>query len=98
VHRPGDAAGDTFNGVPSQLEEHAFNTLVGIDHWTGVQVAQWRGRVDHDLVARRAFLIGMFLNEALVSIERTGGYGNVMLDLLQRQVLLPAASHGESAG
>jgi hypothetical protein len=81
----GDAAGDTFNGVPSQLEEHAFNTLVGIDHWTGVQVAQWRGRVDHDLVARRAFLIGMFLNEALVSIERTGGYGNVMLDLLQRR-------------
>ena len=81
----GDAAGDTFNGVAAQLEEHAFNTLVGIDHWTGVQVAQWRGRVDHDLVARQAYLIGLYLNEAWLSIERTGGYGNVMLDLLQRR-------------
>lgn len=81
----GDAAGDTFNGVAAQMEEHAFNTLVGIDHWTGVQVAEWRGRVDHDLVARQAYLIGLYLNEALLSIERTGGYGNVMLDLLQRR-------------
>jgi hypothetical protein len=81
----GDAAGDTFNGVAAQIDEHAFNTLVGIDHWTGVQVAEWRGRVDHDLVARQAYLIGLFLNEALLSIERTGGYGNVMLDLLQRR-------------
>lgn len=81
----GDAAGDTFNGVPSQLEEHAFNTLEGIDHWTGEQVAEWRGRVDHDIVARHAFLAGTFLNLAWLSIERTGGYGNVMLDLLQRR-------------
>lgn len=81
----GDAAGDTFNGVVAQMDEHAFNTLVAVEHWTGVQVAEWRGRVDHDLVARQAYLIGLYLNEALLSIERTGGYGNVMLDLLQRR-------------
>jgi hypothetical protein len=81
----GDAAGDTFNGVPSQLEDHAFNTLVGIDHRTGVQVAEFRARMDHDLIARHAYLAGLYLNEAWLSIERTGGYGNVVLDLLQRR-------------
>jgi hypothetical protein len=80
----GDAAKDTYNDVPTQMAETAFNTLVGIDHWTGEQVAEWRGRIDHDLVAKRAFLAGLWLNEALVSIELTGGYGGVIMDRLQR--------------
>jgi hypothetical protein len=45
----GDAAKDTYNDVPTQMAETAFNTLVAIDHWTGEQVAEWRGRIDHDL-------------------------------------------------
>lgn len=81
----GDAAGDTYNDVPTQMAEMAFNTLVGIDHLTGEQVAEWRGRVDHDLVAAHAFLCGMWLNWAWLSIERTGGYGGVILDRLQRR-------------
>jgi hypothetical protein len=81
----GDAAGDTFNGVAAQMDEHAWNTLVGIDHHTGEQVAQFRARIDHDLMARHAFLAGTYLGHAWVSIERTGGYGNIMLDLLQRR-------------
>jgi hypothetical protein len=81
----GDAASDTYNDVPSQMAEMAFNTLVGIDHLTGEQVAEWRGRVDHDLVAYHAFLAGMWLNWAWLSIERTGGYGGVILDYLQRR-------------
>lgn len=80
----GDAAKDTYNDVPTQMAETAFNTLVGIDHVTGEQVAEWRGRIDHDLVAKRAFLAGLFLNEALLSIELTGGYGGVIMDRLQR--------------
>lgn len=80
----GDAAKDTYNDVPTQMAETAFNTLVGIDHWTGEQVAEWRGRIDHDLVAKRAFLAGLFLNEAWISIELTGGYGGVIMDRLQR--------------
>lgn len=80
----GDAAGDTYNDVPTQMAETAFNTLIGIDHWTGEQVAEWRGRIDHDLVAKRAFLAGLYLNEAWLSIELTGGYGGVIMDRLQR--------------
>jgi hypothetical protein len=81
----GDAAGDTYNDVATQMAETAFNTLVGIDHVTGEQVAEWRGRVDHDLVACQAFLAGLYLNEALVSIEVQGGYGEVIVDRLQRR-------------
>lgn len=80
----GDAAGDTYNDVPTQMAETAFNTLVAIDHVTGDQVAEWRGRIDHDLVAKRAFLAGLWLNEAWISIELTGGYGGVIMDRLQR--------------
>ena len=86
----GDAADDTYNDVPSQMAESAWNTLVGIDHWTGAQVAEWRGRVDHDLVACHAFLAGMFFGWAWLSIERTGGYGGVILDRLQRRFYYPA--------
>lgn len=80
----GDAAKDTYNDVPTQMAETAFNTLVGIDHATGEQVAEWRGRIDHDLVAKRAFLAGLWFNEAWLSIELTGGYGGVIMDRLQR--------------
>jgi hypothetical protein len=52
---------------------------------TGEQVAEWRGRIDHDLVAKRALLAGLFLNRAIVSIELTGGYGGVIMDRLQRR-------------
>jgi hypothetical protein len=81
----GDAADNVYNDVPSQRDEHAFNTLIGIDHWTGEQVAQYRARIDHDIIARHAYLCGLFLNTAWLSIERTGGYGNVILDLLVRR-------------
>lgn len=82
----GDAAGDTFNDVATQMSESAWNTLVAIDHWTGEQVAEFRARIDHDLMAYHAFLAGTFLNEAWVSIERTGGYGGIILDVLQRRL------------
>jgi hypothetical protein len=85
----GDAAGDTYNDVASQMAETAFNTLVGIDHWTGEQVAEWRGRVDHDIVACHAFLAGKWLNQAWVSIEVQGGYGEVTVDRLARRFYYP---------
>lgn len=85
----GDAAKDTYNDIPSQMQDTAFNTLVGIDHWTGVQVAEWRGRVDHDLVACQAFLAGKYLNLAWLSTEIQGGYGEVIVDRLARRFYYP---------
>lgn len=80
----GDPADDIENNSPSERNEHAFNALIGIDHRTGAQVAEFQARLDHDLVARHAFLCGLFLNEAWLSIERTGGYGTAMLNLLHK--------------
>jgi hypothetical protein len=81
----GDPADDIENNSPSERDEHAFNALVAIDHRTGEQVAEFQARLDHDIVARHAFLCGLFLNEAWLSIERTGGYGLPILNLLQKR-------------
>jgi hypothetical protein len=81
----GDPADDVENNSPSEREEHAFNALSAIDHHTGEQIAEWQARTDHDLVARQAYLCGTFLNGALVSIERTGGYGISILNDLKRR-------------
>jgi hypothetical protein len=81
----GDPADDIENNSPVEKDEHAFNALVGIDHRTGEQVAEFQARMDHDLVARHAFLCALYLNEAWLSIEATGGYGNSMLGLLNKQ-------------
>jgi hypothetical protein len=78
----GDPADDIENNSPAERDEHAFNALVAINHRTGEQVAEYQARQDHDLVARHAFLCASFLNEAWLSIERTGGYGTHMLRLL----------------
>lgn len=80
-----DPADDIENNSPSEKDEHAYNGVVGIDHRTGRQVAEYQARQDHDLVARHIYLCGMFLNEAWVSVERTGGYGLPMLNLLHKR-------------
>jgi hypothetical protein len=81
----GDPADDIENNSPTERDEHAFNALVAIDHRTGEQVGEFEARLDHDLVARHAFLCGLFLNEAWLGIEATGGYGNAMLAALNRK-------------
>ncbi|MDE6557176.1 MAG: hypothetical protein K2K55_09485, partial [Duncaniella sp.] len=51
-------------------------------------VAQWRGHIDHDLLARRAAALASFYNTALLVIEsntwetQSEGHGRYILDLL----------------
>lgn len=51
-------------------------------------VAQWRGHIDHDLLARKAAAIGRFYNDALLVIESNSwessseGHGRYLLDTL----------------
>ena len=51
-------------------------------------VAQWRGHVDHDILANRAFAIGIFYNEALLAVESNSlehsGAGMFILERLRR--------------
>jgi hypothetical protein len=77
-----DPADDVENQAPQEIEDHAFNAAVVVDHRTGEQVAEFEGRIDHDIVARHLFLAGLFFGEGWLSVEATGGYGNAMLKTL----------------
>jgi hypothetical protein len=77
-----DPADDVENQAPQEIEDHAFSAAVVVDHRTGEQVAEFEGRIDHDIVARHLFLAGLFFGEGWLSVEATGGYGNAMLKTL----------------
>jgi hypothetical protein len=66
-----DPAGDDITSS-GKTDFHAIEV---IDHHTREQVAEWRGRIDPDLVADQAILAGLYFNEAILGVERTGGYG-----------------------
>jgi hypothetical protein len=52
-----------------------YHAIQIIDHLTGEQVAEWRSRIDRDLLALEAVLAGLYWNTALLAVEITGGYG-----------------------
>ncbi|MDE6090532.1 MAG: hypothetical protein K2G41_07495 [Duncaniella sp.] len=71
-------------------------------------VAQWRGHIDHDLLARKAAAIGRFYNDALLVIESNSwessseGHGRYLLDMLSaiypNLYHRPSGQGGEAAG
>ena len=71
-------------------------------------VAQWRGHIDHDLLARKAAAIGRFYNDALLVIESNSwessseGHGRYLLDMLSaiypNLYHRPSGHGGEAAG
>lgn len=80
-----DPAKDTVDSSPSRRAKSAFSAIEAIDHRTGEQVAEFRARIDHDILAEHLFLAGLFLNEAWVSVEKTGGWGTKLLGLLRKK-------------
>lgn len=53
----------------------AWHAIQVIDHETREQVAEWRGRIDPDLVADELYLAGHYYNEGWLGVEMTGGWG-----------------------
>jgi hypothetical protein len=80
-----DPAKSTVDSSPSRRSKTAFSAIEAIDHRTGEQVAEFRARIDHDILAGHLFLCGMFLGEAWLSVERTGGWGQTLLSLLRKR-------------
>ena len=65
--------GDVSEGLPESGEgDPAYQALVIIDHRTGLQVAEYRSRVDPMLFAEHAVLTAMLFNNAWLAIESTG--------------------------
>lgn len=87
---------DAFAQV-DEAEDYSVVTVV--DRTTLEVVCQWRDRVDIGLVGFYAAIIGKVYGgsdaAALLAVEKTGGYGQVVLDTLKKLRYQGAQYHGE---
>lgn len=69
---------DVSGGVPESDDpgaDPAYHAIQVIDHRTKEQVAEYRSRVDGDLLAEHALLTAELFNDAWLGVEVTGGWG-----------------------
>lgn len=77
---------DTAAGEEMTSQLGAWHAIQVIDHHTLEQVAEYRSRIDTDLLAEQALLAGLYFNEAWIAVETTGSYGTpVLKDGLHRR-------------
>lgn len=67
-----DVSGGEISGDRAEPAYHAVQVL---DHVTQEQVAEYRSRVDPDLLAEQIYLAALIFNNPWVGIEITGGWG-----------------------
>jgi hypothetical protein len=67
-----DVSGGEIEGGPGESAWHAIEI---IDHKTREQVAEYRSRVDKDLLAEEIYLACLFFNKPWVAVEITGSWG-----------------------
>jgi hypothetical protein len=60
-----------------------------VDCSTGLQVAEWHGDLDGDLLAYEAARVGYLFGTAEVAVEATGGYGAIVLSKLWNELGYP---------
>jgi hypothetical protein len=75
---------DAAEGEETTSGEGDFHVIQIIDHRTKRQVAEYRSRIDPDLVAEQAFLAAGHYNHAVVAVEKTGGHGMPIVRKLWR--------------
>jgi hypothetical protein len=80
-----DPAKSTVDSSPVRRSKSAFSVNEVIDHRTGEQVAEFRARIDHDILAAHLFLAGMFFGEGWLSVEISGGWGDKVISLLRKR-------------
>lgn len=67
---------DPATGEENTTGKPDFSVIQVIDHRTKRQIARLRTRrLDADELAEQALLAAMFYNDALITVETTGGYG-----------------------
>lgn len=80
---------DPAGGEENEKGELAWHAIQVIDHRSKAQVAEWRSRIDPDLIAEQALLAALLYNKALIAIEVTGGYGGFIARKLRRDYGYP---------
>jgi hypothetical protein len=73
---------DPSGGEMENTDEPDYHAIQVVDHLTGDQVAEYRSRIDPDLIALQALLAALLFNQAYIGVERTGGWGLPILRLL----------------
>lgn len=80
---------DPSAGEENETGDTAFHGVQVIDHRTRAQVAEYRSRIDPDLLAIQVYLAAQHWNKAIIAIEKTGGYGLSMLRRIWRDYGYP---------
>lgn len=75
---------DVSAGEENTKGERAFHAIEVIDHRTLAQVAEYRSRIDVDLLTEQVFLAALLYNDAWIAPEVTGGWGIPVVKTLQR--------------
>lgn len=73
---------DVSGGLTESTLEPDYHAIEVIDHKTGEQVAEYRSRIDVDLLAEQVMLAALYFNSAYVVVERTGSWGQPVLRIL----------------
>lgn len=69
--------------------EHADHAIVVLNHRTLEVVAEYTSQADPDMLALETLLAALFWNRALVTVERTGGWGLPLLRILSMDYKYP---------
>jgi hypothetical protein len=70
---------DPAEGEEVERGESDFHGIQVIDHVTRKHVARYRSRIDPDLAGDQVYFAALHWNQALIVVEKTGGYGMAML-------------------
>ena len=89
---------DPSGGQMEETDEPDYHAIEIIDHATGVQVAEYRSRIDPDLLAREVLLAALYFNNAHIGVERTGGWGLPVLRFLYLDAHYPHVYRSKKVG
>jgi hypothetical protein len=89
---------DPSGGKMETTDEPDYHAIEVIDHKTFEQVAEYRSRIDPDLLTREVLLIALFFNMAYIGVERTGGWGLPILRTLWLDFHYPHVYRAKKVG
>jgi hypothetical protein len=89
---------DPSGGQMETTDEPDYHAIEVIDHRTGDQVAEYRSRIDPDLLTREVLLAALFFNMAYIGVERTGGWGLPILRTLWMDFHYPHVYRSKKVG
>lgn len=89
---------DVSGGNTENTRDPDYHVIEVIDHKTRQQIAEYRSRIDPDLLAREILLAALFFNDALVAIERTGSWGAAPLRILWHDYHYPHVYRSKKIG